>query len=115
MVKQDIFLGHIISSRGIKVDKANVDLISNFPHPKSVKEVRSFLRHASFYRRFIKDFSKISKPLCNLLVKDVPFIFDESCLDAFEKLKKLLTSSLIIRPPNRNCFLKLCVMHLIML
>ncbi|KAH9794255.1 hypothetical protein KPL71_004834 [Citrus sinensis] len=102
MVKQGIVLGHIISSKGIEVDKAKVDLISNLPHPKSVKEVRSFLGHAGFYRRFIKDFSKITRPLCNLLVKDAPFIFDESCLDAFAKLKKLLTSSPIIQPPNWN-------------
>ena len=60
-----------------------MDLIFNLPHPKSVKEVRSFIGHAGFYRRFIKDFNKIYIPLCNLLVKDAPFIFDESCLDAF--------------------------------
>ena len=77
-----------------------MDLISNLPHPKSVKEVRSFLRHADFYRRFIKDFGKISRPLYNLLVKDEPFIFDESCIDVFAKLKDFLTSSLIIQPPN---------------
>ena len=77
-----------------------MDLISNLPPPKTIREVRFFLGHASFYRCFIKDFSKISRPLCNLLVKDAPFIFDESCLDAFAKLKKLLTSSPIIQPPN---------------
>ncbi|KAH9658411.1 Endonuclease [Citrus sinensis] len=100
MVKQGIVLGHIISSKGIEVDKANVDLISNLPPPKTVREVRSFLGHAGFYRRFIKDFSKVSRPLCNLLAKDVPFVFDDSCLVAFEKLKHLLTSSPIIQPPN---------------
>ncbi|KAH9680863.1 hypothetical protein KPL71_026717 [Citrus sinensis] len=100
MVKQGIVLGHIISSKGIEVDKAKVDLISNLPPPKTVKEVRSFLGHAGFYRRFIKDFSKVSRPLCNLLAKDVPFVFDDSCLVAFEKLKQLLTSSPIIQPPN---------------
>ncbi|KAH9658022.1 hypothetical protein KPL70_023327 [Citrus sinensis] len=84
----------------IEVDKAKVDLISNLPPPKTVREVRSFLGHADFYRRFIKDFSKVSRPLCNLLAKDVPFIFDDSCLVAFEKLKQLLTSSPIIQPPN---------------
>ena len=100
MVRQGIVLGHIISNRGIEVDKAKVDLISSLPPPRTVKEVRSFLGHAGFYRRFIKDFSKISRPLCNLLTKDVAFIFDESCLEAFQKLKKLLTSSPIIQPPN---------------
>lgn len=73
MVRQGTVLGHIISNRGIEVDKAKVDVISNLSLPKSIKEVRSFLGHAGFYRRSIKDFSKISKPLCNLLVKDVTF------------------------------------------
>ena len=91
MVKQGIVLSHIISSKGIEVDKAKVDLISNFPPPKTVIEVRFFLRRTGFYRRFIKDFSKVSRPLCNLLAKDVPFIFDDSCLVAFEKPKQLLT------------------------
>ncbi|KAH9686903.1 hypothetical protein KPL70_014565 [Citrus sinensis] len=100
MVKQGIVLGHIISRKGIEVDKAKVDLISNLPPPKTVREVRSFLGHAGFYKRFIKDFSKVSRPLCNLLAKDAPFIFDDSCLVAFEKLKHLLTSSPIIQPPN---------------
>ncbi|KAH9751855.1 hypothetical protein KPL71_014472 [Citrus sinensis] len=100
MVKQCIVLGHIISSKGIEVDKAKVDLISNLPLPKTVREVRSFLEHAGFYSRFIKDFSKVSRPLCNLLAKDVPFVFDDLCLVAFEKLKQLLTSLPIIQPQN---------------
>ena len=96
MVKQGIVLGHIISSKGIEVDKVKVDLIFNLPPPKTIREVRFFLGYAGFYRCFIKNFSKVPRPLCNLLVKDVPFIFDDSCLVAFEKLKQLLTSSLII-------------------
>ena len=87
MVKQGIVLGHIISSKGIEIDKAKVDLISNFPPPKIVREVRFYLGHAGFYRRFIKDFSKIFRPLYNLLAKNEPFVFDDSCLVAFEKLK----------------------------
>jgi hypothetical protein len=78
MVTNGIVLGHIVSSKGIEVDKSKIELIANLPTPKSVKDVRSFLGHAGFYRRFIKDFSVISKPLCNLLTKENIFqCFDE--------------------------------------
>ena len=65
-----------------------------------MKGIRSFLGHAGFYRRFIKDFSKISKPLCNLLEKDVPFKFDDECLAAFETLKKSLITAPVITAPD---------------
>ena len=66
MVKSGIVLGQIIFERGIEVDKVKVELISKLSPPRTVREVRSFLGHVGFYRRFIKDFSKISKPLCDL-------------------------------------------------
>ncbi|CAL9021123.1 unnamed protein product, partial [Prunus brigantina] len=97
---QGIVLGHAISSKGIEVDKAKIDLISSLPAPTSVKGVRSFLGHAGFYRRFIKDFSKITRPLCNLLAKDSVFNFDKDCLDAFNTLKLELTSTPIIKAPD---------------
>ncbi|XP_062083485.1 uncharacterized protein LOC133789741 [Humulus lupulus] len=100
MVNQGIVLGHVISVKGIEVDKAKIDLIRSLPSPTSVKEVRSFLGHAGFYRRFIKDFSTISTPLCNLLQKDVKFEFNENCLVAFNLLKESLTTAPIIQPPN---------------
>ena len=87
MVQEGIVLGHIISNRGIEVDKAKIEVIENLQPPKTVREVRSFLGHAGFYRRFIKDFSKITKPLTELLMKDVEFIFDNKCLEAFQTLK----------------------------
>ncbi|KAL4323802.1 hypothetical protein GQ457_11G023210 [Hibiscus cannabinus] len=100
MVDQGIVLGHKISSKGIEVDKAKVDVIAKLPPPNSVKGVRSFLGHAGFYRRFIQNFSKISKPLCNLLEQDKVFNFDESCAKAFEDLKKQLASAPIVHSPD---------------
>ncbi|CAN6557462.1 unnamed protein product [Malus baccata var. baccata] len=100
MVKQGIVLGHIISEEGIEVDKSKVDLVRHLPSPTSVREVRSFLGHAGFYRRFIKDFSKISQPLCRLLQKEVAFEFDDACSTAFKQLKEALTSAPIITPPD---------------
>ncbi|XP_062086205.1 uncharacterized protein LOC133792316 [Humulus lupulus] len=100
MVQQGIVLGHVISEKGIGVGKAKIDLIRAIPPLSSVKEIRSFLGHAGFYRQFIKDFSKIASPLCNLLQKDVAFEFNDKCLFAFNKLKESLTSTPIIQPPN---------------
>ena len=79
MVNQGIILGHVISNKGIEVDKEKVDIISKLPPPKNVKLMRQFLGHVGFYRRFIKDFSKIAKPLCELLVKDTKFVWDGRC------------------------------------
>jgi hypothetical protein len=79
MVTNGIVLGHIVSSKGIEVDKSKIKLIANLPTPKSIKDVRSFLGHAGFYRRCIKDFSVISKPLSNLLTKDNIFEWTKHC------------------------------------
>ncbi|GKB86385.1 reverse transcriptase domain-containing protein [Tanacetum coccineum] len=100
MVKEGIVLGHKISKNGIEVDKAKVDVIAKLPHPTTVKGVRSFLGHAGFYRRFIKDFSKISRPMTHLLEKNTPFIFSDECIQAFEMLKTKLTESPILIAPD---------------
>ena len=110
MVKQGIVLGYKISRSGIEVDKAKVEVIAKLPEPKCIKDIRSFLRHARFYWRFIKEFSKIARPLMNLLAKDVPFGFDEGCLKVKEKLKKELVSAPIISTPDWTNHLRLCVM-----
>jgi hypothetical protein len=100
MVKHMIVLGHVIYHWGIEVDKTKVDLISNLPPPRTVMEIHSFLGHVGFYRRFIKDFNKIARPLCKLLAKETPIVFDEECMKAFGALKEILTFTPIIRPPN---------------
>ncbi|GJY39486.1 reverse transcriptase domain-containing protein [Tanacetum coccineum] len=96
MVKEGIVLGHKISGKGIEVDKAKINVIAKLPYPSNVKGVRSFLGHAGFYRRFIKDFSMISKPMTQLLMKDAKFDFSEDCKKAFNKLKEKLTTAPII-------------------
>ena len=70
--------------------------------PTTVKGIRSFLGHAGFYRRFIRDFSKISRPLCRLLEKDTKFKFDESCQNYFEEIKSRLVEVPIMEKPNLN-------------
>nr|GEV56156.1 reverse transcriptase domain-containing protein [Tanacetum cinerariifolium] len=96
MVKEGIVLGHKISKKGIEVDKAKIKVISKLPHPTTVKGIRSFLGHAGFYRQFIKDFSKISRPMTHLLEKKSPFIFSNDCIQAFRTLKEKLTEDPIL-------------------
>ncbi|KAK8562494.1 hypothetical protein V6N12_010572 [Hibiscus sabdariffa] len=100
MVNEGTVLGHKISSKGIEVDREKVEVIEKLPPPTNVKGIRSFLGHAGFYRRFIKDFSKISKPLCNLLQQNQPFVFDKECQGAFEELKMRLISAPVVVPPD---------------
>ena len=82
------------------MDRAKVEVISKLPYPVNVKGIQSFLGHAGFYRRFIKDFSKIAKPLTHLLNQDVPFIFDEECRKSFAKLKEALITAPVVQPPD---------------
>ena len=72
----------------------------SLPSPTNVKGVKQFLSHVGFYRRFIKDFSKLSRPLCELLMKDAKFIWDDRCQRSFEELKIFLTTAPIVRAPN---------------
>ena len=100
MVQEGIMLGHKVSSKGIEVDRAKIATIEKLPPPKNVKGIRNFLGHAGFYRRFIKDFSKLSKPLCNLLEKNSAFDFDDVCLQAFNVIKGKLISALVMTVPD---------------
>ena len=82
------------------MDKAKIEVIEQLLPPINVKGIRSFLGHVGFYRRFIKDFSQIARPLTNLLAKDAPFEFIDECLKAINTLKKELVSAPIIQPPD---------------
>nr|GEY44958.1 reverse transcriptase domain-containing protein [Tanacetum cinerariifolium] len=84
----------------IEVDKAKVDVIAKLPLPITVKGIRSFLGHAGFYRRFIKDFSKIARPMTRLLEKDTLFLFFKECVEAFKTLKRKLTEAPVLIAPN---------------
>jgi hypothetical protein len=87
------FLGHVISAGGVSVDPSKVkDMLNRMP-PMNASEIRSFLGLAGYYRRFIKDFSKITKPMTWLLEKNKDFDWTEECQASFEELKKRLTSA----------------------
>nr|GEV44330.1 reverse transcriptase domain-containing protein [Tanacetum cinerariifolium] len=99
-IKEGIILGHKISKNRIEVDKAKVDVIAKLPHPTTVKGICSFLGHAVFYRRFIKDFSKIAQLMTRLLEKDTLFFFSKECVEAFQTLKRKLTKAPILITPD---------------
>ena len=108
MVKEDIILGHKIST-GLEVDQPKVAIIRTHLPPTTTKGLRSFIGHAGFYRRFIKDFSKISRPLCRLLEKEENFDFDELCKVAFDEIKsKLVTTPIMVIPDWNNDFEIMC-------
>ncbi|CAM8965703.1 unnamed protein product [Rhodiola kirilowii] len=100
MVTHGVVLRHVVSQEGIEVDKSKIDLIKTLPYPSTVRDIQSFLGHAGFYRRFIKDFSKKVLPLSTLLQKEVPFEFTNTCKEAFDELKKALTSTPVIQTPD---------------
>nr|GEU86641.1 reverse transcriptase domain-containing protein [Tanacetum cinerariifolium]GEX27401.1 reverse transcriptase domain-containing protein [Tanacetum cinerariifolium] len=102
MVKEGIVLGHKVSRAILEVDKAKIDVILKLPPSANIIGIRSFLGHADFYRRFIKDFSKITRPLTKLLEKYTPFEFDDECQKAFESLKEKLSCAPVIISPSCN-------------
>ena len=93
-------LGHIVSGKGLEVDKAKIEVIQNLPLPSTVKDLRSFHGHVGFYQRFIQDFAKVSKPLTTLLCKDKDFIINEEGKHAFTMLKQALIETPILQSPN---------------
>ena len=94
------YLGHIVDERGISVDEQKTESIMNYPVPRTIAELRSFLGLAGFYRSFVQGFSKVAAPLTSLLKKDVPFLWEETQQTAFDMLKSNLVNAPILRFPD---------------
>ena len=90
------FLGHVVSALGVSVDPEKVEVVMSWERPKSVFEIRSFLGLTRYYRRFIEDFSRIAAPMTRLTRKEVKFEWDDRCKEAFQELKRILTSAPIL-------------------
>ncbi|WVZ53080.1 hypothetical protein U9M48_004066 [Paspalum notatum var. saurae] len=99
-LKEVSFLGHILSEKGVAVDTSKVEDVLNWMQPETVTEIRSFLGLAGYYRRFIKDFSKIVKPMTSLTKKNAKYVWSPKCEEAFQTLKKLLISPPVLTQPD---------------
>ena len=93
-------LKHLVSSKGLEVDKAKIEVIQDLPLPATLRDLQSTLWHVGFYQRFIRDFAEVSKQLTTLLCKDKDFIIDQKGERAFEMLKHALIEVSILQSPN---------------
>jgi hypothetical protein len=108
-IHEVLFLGHIINQDGLAVDPKKVADILNWKAPKDVRGIKSFIRMAGYYRRFIEGFSKISRPMTALLAKKVEFKWTQKCQEAFEELKeKLSTTPVLVLPDVHKPFSVYC-------
>nr|AAT85135.1 putative polyprotein [Oryza sativa Japonica Group] len=96
------FLGHVITAQGVAVDPSNVESVTKWTLPKTVSQIRSFLGLAGYYRRFIENFSKIARPMTQLLKKDEKFKWSAECNQSFEELKKKLVSAPVLILPDKT-------------
>ena len=99
-LKEVQFLGHVLSAEGVSVDPSKVKDVLDWKPPTTVHEVRSFLGLAGYYRRFIPDFSKVSKSITELLKNQVKFVWSSDCEKAFQTLKRLLTTAPVLAQPD---------------
>ena len=100
MVREGVVLGHTVSSKGLQVDKAKIEISQNLPLSGTVWDLRSFLGHVGFYQKFIENFVKVSKLLATLICKDKDFIIDKEEKHAFAMLKQALIDAPILQSPN---------------
>jgi hypothetical protein len=96
------FLGHVLSAKGVVVDPSKIEVVSKWQSRKSVTGIRSFLSFAGYYRRFIENFSKIAKPLTELLKSNTPFVWSDKCEDKFQELKTRLATTPVLTLPDAS-------------
>ncbi len=100
--KSVTYLGHVVSETGISTDPQKIEAVKSWPTPENLTEARSFLGFSSYYRRFIKGYADIAKPLYTLTEKNTPFLWTEKCEDSFNQLKKALISAPVLAYPSRD-------------
>lgn len=110
IMKEGIVLRHKVSGTGIVVDRAKIEAISKLHYPTIMKAIRNFLCHVGFYRRFIKEFSKIARPMTQLLVKDTPFDFSQERRETFDRFSKISRKLQLWSHRIWLYHLRLCVM-----
>jgi hypothetical protein len=108
MLTEGIVLGHHISRSGMRVDLEKIYIITQIRITSSKKEVRIFLGHAGYYRRFIPNFTSLATPLFKLLSKEVEFKWDDECQISFEILKQKLSTTPVLRGPNWSLPFHIC-------
>ena len=100
MRQRVLFLGHVVTPQGITTDPDKIKLVTDWPPPRNLKEVRSFVGLCSYYRRYVKDFARVAEPLHGLTRKNVRFEWTSACAEAFEKLKTCLTTAPVLALPT---------------
>lgn len=98
--KEILYLGHKITKDGLKPNDDKIKAVLNFPLPRTTTQIKSFLGLVGYYRRFIKDFSKITHPLTSCLKKRNKIVIDQKYIDSFEKCKELLTTAPLLQYPD---------------
>jgi hypothetical protein len=101
-MEDDAFLGHVLSSKGVVVDPSKIEAVSKWQSPKSMAEIHSFLGLAGYCRWFIENFSKIAKPMTELLKINTPYVWSDKCEASFQELKTRLTTTLVLTLPDAS-------------
>jgi hypothetical protein len=98
-MKEVTFLGHVLSAEGVAIDPSKIEAVSKWQSPKSVTEIHSFLSLVGYYCRFIENFSKIVKPMTELLKSNMSYVWSDKCEASFQEHKTLLTTTLVLTLP----------------